>query len=358
MENVLRDWGGEFVQTAYDEPSGAFMVIAVHSTRLGPGGGGTRMKTYATSEDAVVDACRLAHAMTLKMSVAGLPMGGGKSVLAVPGDLDPETRRGLLLRHAHNIQMLGGNYRTGPDMNTDSTDMDTLFEVTPYAFGRSVANGGSGSSAPDTAVGVFNGIVASVRHAFGSDDLGGRRVLVQGAGAVGAPLAEMLVKAGAHVIVSDVSLERVEALYDTLGVEVVAPGSDIETECDVYAPCATGGVITPETIPLLRCRIVAGAANNPLSDLSDAELLRAAGILYAPDFVINGGGAIHLIGYESLGWTQEQVERGLTGIGETLTEIYQQADAAGISTETAAERLAYARIDAAPPKPGAPALRH
>jgi leucine dehydrogenase len=358
VENVLRDWGGEFALTAYDEPSGAYMFIAIHSTRLGPGAGGTRMKTYATPADGLLDAMRLAEAMTLKMAVAGLPMGGGKSVIAVPGELDPDVRRRLLLRHAHNVHMLAGNYRTGPDMNTNSADMDTLNEVTPYAFGRSVATGGSGSSAPDTAVGCFHGIVASVAHAYGDPDLTGKRVLVQGAGAVGAPLAEMLVKAGAHVIVSDVSLERVEALYDTLGVEVVAPGSDIETECDVYAPCATGGVITPETIPRLRCRVVAGAANNPLSDRSDGDLLREAGILYAPDFVINGGGAIHLIGYEALGWTQEQVERGLTGIGETLTEIYQQADAAGISTETAAERLAYARLEASPPKPGVPALRH
>ena len=347
MENVLRDWGGEFALTAYDEPSGAYMFIAVHSTVLGPAAGGTRMKTYAEpAVDGLLDACRLAEAMTLKMAVAGLPMGGGKSVLAVPGDLDPATRRNLLLRHARNVDALGGTYRTGPDMNTNSADMDTLNEVTPYAFGRSVDNGGSGSSAPDTAVGVYYGIVASVAHAFGDPDLTGKRVLVQGAGAVGAPLAEMLVKAGAHVIVSDVSLERVEALYDTLGVEVVAPVSDIETECDVFAPCATGGVLDPETIPRLRCRVVAGAANNPLSDRHDGDLLRKAGILYAPDFVINGGGAIHLIGYEALGWSAEQVEAHLAGIGTTLTEIYRQADAAGISTEEAAERLAQSRLGA------------
>ena len=354
MENVLRDWGGEFALTAYDEPSGSYLFVAIHSTRLGPGAGGTRIKTYDTPSDGLLDAMRLAEAMTLKMAVAGLPMGGGKSVIAVPGELSPEVRRNLLLRHAHNVHMLAGNYRTGPDMNTNSVDMDTLGEVTPYAFGRSVDNGGSGSSAPDTAVGCFHGIVASVRHAYGDPDLTGKRVLVQGAGAVGAPLAEMLVKAGAHVIVSDVSLERVDALYDTLGVEVVAPASVLETECDVFAPCATGGVLNPGNIPALKCRIVAGAANNPLSERSDGELLRQAGILYAPDFVINGGGAIHLIGYEALGWSQEQVERGLVGIGDTLAEVYQQADAAGISTEEAAERIAHARLDAGPVRPGLP----
>lgn len=347
MENVLREWDGEFALTAYDEPSGASMFIAVHSTRLGPAAGGTRMKTYATPADGLADACRLAQAMTLKMAVAGLPMGGGKSVLAVPGELDAVTRRELLLRHAHNVHMLGGNYRTGPDMNTNSADMDTLNEVTPFAFGRSVEKGGSGSSAPDTAVGVFHGIVASVAHAYGSPDLAGKRVLVQGAGAVGEPLAEMLVKAGAHVIVSDVALERVEALYDRLGVEVVAPASVLGTECDVFAPCATGGVISSDNVALLRCRVVAGAANNPLVDpRRDGEALREAGILYAPDFVINGGGAIHLIGYEALGWTTEQVERGLEGIGTTLAEIYRAADEAGISTEAAAERIAHARLAA------------
>ena len=348
MEDVLRRWAGEFALSAYDEPSGAYLFIAVHSTRLGPAAGGTRLKTYATPADGLLDATRLAEAMTLKMAVAGLPMGGGKSVLAVPGDLDAGTRRHLLLRHARNVQALGGTYRTGPDMNTTSADMDTLSEVTPYAFGRSVANGGSGSSAPDTAVGVFHGIVASVAHVYGSDDLTGRRVLVQGVGAVGEPLVELLVKAGAHVIVSDVTLSRVESLYDRLGVEVVAPGSVVGTECDVYAPCATGGVLDPTTIPTLRCRIVAGAANNPLSQRSDGDLLRAAGILYAPDFVINGGGAIHLIGYEALGWSAQQVEAHLAGIGTTLTRIYADADAAGISTETAAERLAAARLAESP----------
>jgi leucine dehydrogenase len=350
VDDVLRDWGGEFALTAYDEPSGAFMFVAVHSTRLGPAAGGTRIKTYATPAEGLRDACLLAEAMTLKMAAANLPMGGGKSVLAVPpGELDPGTRRNLLLRHAHNVHMLGGNYRTGPDMNTNSADMDTLGEVTPYAFGRSVEKGGSGSSAPDTAVGVFHGIVASVAHVYGSGDLAGRRVLVQGVGAVGEPLAEMLVKAGADVVVSDVTLPRVEALYDRLGVEVVAPASVLATECDVFAPCATGGVISEETVPLLRCRIVAGAANNPLADpRRDGEALREAGILYAPDFVINGGGAIHLIGYEALGWTGEQVERGLEGIGTTLTEIYAAADEAGISTEAAAERIAHARLAAGP----------
>jgi leucine dehydrogenase len=345
FEDTLREWGGELAVTSYDERTGSYLFIAIDSRRLGPAAGGTRLKTYPSPAGGLADACRLASAMTLKMAAAQLPMGGGKSVLAVPtGDLSPEDRRHLLHRHARNVDALAGGYWTGPDMNTSSADMDVMGEVTPYAFGRTREHGGSGSSAPDTAVGVFHGILASVAHVFGTAELDGRRVLVQGVGAVGEPLVEMLVKAGAHVIVSDVSLARVEALYDRLGVEVVAPGSVIGTPCDVYAPCATGGVIDPTTIPRLRCRIVAGAANNPLSDHSDGELLAAAGILYAPDFVINGGGAIHLIGYESLGWDEQRVTAALAGIADTLTEIYQSASRDGTSTEVAAERLAGARL--------------
>ena len=344
IDDVLRGWDGELAVSCHDEQTDTWMFIAVHSTKLGPAAGGTRMKSYASPADGLRDACLLAGAMTLKMAVAGLPMGGGKSVLAVPRELSADERRHVLLRHAHNVELLKGSYRTGPDMNTSSDDMDVLGEVTSYAFGRSPDQGGSGSSAPDTAIGCFHGIRASVDHVYGSADLTGKRVLVQGVGAVGEPLVRMLHEAGAEVLVSDVTLPRVTALYDELGVEVLAPESVIGAEVDVFAPCAPGGVISESVIPQLRCRIVAGAANNPLSDPQDGERLSEAGILYAPDFVINGGGAIHLIGYEALRWTPEQVERGLVGIGATLTEIYERAAAEGISTESAAEQLAYARL--------------
>ncbi|MCA1824191.1 MAG: valine dehydrogenase [Frankia sp.] len=347
MDEVLRNWSGEFVLTSYDDAANATMFIAVHSTRLGPAAGGTRIKTYPTAGDALADAARLAAAMTLKMAVAGLPMGGGKSVLAVePEPLSPEARHGLLRHHAENIERLGGRYYTGPDMNTTAADMDMIGEGTGRVFGRTPAHGGSGSSAPDTAVGVFHGIQASVSHVFGTDDVAGRTVMVQGTGAVGQPLTEMLVDAGAKVLISDVDSDRADEMSARLPVLVVEPDAVVGTECDVYAPCAVGGVLSPETIPALRCRIVAGAANNPLSAPSDAQLLRAADILYAPDFVINGGGAIHLIGYEALGWSSEQVQRGIRGIGDTLRSIYAAARADGVTTEEAAERLAAARLQA------------
>jgi glutamate dehydrogenase/leucine dehydrogenase len=192
-----------------------------------------------------------------------------------------------------------------------------------------------------------------VAHVFGSPKLDGREVMVQGVGAVGGRLVELLVADGAKVVVSDVAQDRVRELAERLGVRAVKPGEEMITECDVLAPCALGGVLNEETIGSLRCPIVAGAANNQLRSPEDADRLRAAGILYAPDYVINSGGAFHLIGLEALGWPRLEVDRRLVGIGDTLAEIYRRAHVDDVSTETAAERLAQARLTAAqPPSPG------
>lgn len=351
MQDVLHGWDGENALMSYDARTGTHLFIALHSRRLGPAAGGTRIKTYPTPADGLRDATLLARAMTYKMAVAGLPMGGGKSVLAVPGELSPDDRRHLLASHAHNVETLNGSYLTGPDVGTTSADMDILREHTTYAFGRSPERGGSGSSAPDTAVGVYHGIRAAVSHVNGSDDLHGIRVYVQGCGAVGEPLVGMLVEAGGSVVISDVVAERTAVLEAKYGVTSV-PADTASVECDVYSPCALGQAVSAATIPLLRCRVIAGAANNVLVAEDDGERLQEAGILYAPDFVINGGGAVHLIGYESLGWSKEQVEDGLRGIGTTLAEIFRDADALGISTERAAERLAEGRLAAGPQQPG------
>jgi leucine dehydrogenase len=350
VHEVLSGWDGENALMSFDARTGSHLFIALHSRRLGPAAGGTRLKTYPTPADALRDATLLARAMTYKMAVAGLPMGGGKSVLAVPGELSPADRRHLLIQHAYNVETLNGSYSTGPDVGTTSDDMDVLHEHTSHAFGRSPARGGSGSSAPDTAVGVFEGISAAVAHVNSSPALAGVRILVQGCGAVGEPLVGMLVEAGAVVVVSDVVPERVEALERKYGVTSVAPDA-IDVDCDVYSPCALGQVVSAQTVPRLRCRVIAGAANNVLVESADGERLQEAGILYAPDFVINAGGAVHLIGYEGLGWTTEQVEAGLRGIGTTLAEIFRDADDHGVSTERAAELLAEARLAAGPQRP-------
>ncbi|MBA2383616.1 MAG: Glu/Leu/Phe/Val dehydrogenase [Actinobacteria bacterium] len=319
------------------------MLVCLHSTQLGPAMGGTRLKTYATPADALEDAMRLSAGMTRKLAVLGLPCGGGKAVLAVPTVPDGAERRRLLERYGDLVASLGGSFVTGPDVNTRDADMDVIGERSPHVFCRSVERGGSGDPSVHTALGVFHGIRATLERAFGSGEPGGRTVLVQGAGSVGAKLARLLLDAGATVLVSDVDEERARA---TGGVVVPAEAA-LETECDVYAPCALGATLNADSIPRLRCRIVAGAANNQLATPEDAERLQAAGILYAPDYVINGGGALHGIGLEQLGWDEETLERNVAGIADTLRRVYDEVEAEGITTAAAAEQLAAQRLAAA-----------
>src|SRR6266545_2506606 len=300
------------------------MFVCVHSTRLGPACGGTRMKPYAEPGDALHDGLRLSGAMTAKNAVAGLPLGGGKAVLAVPEVPEDDRRRELFLRYGDLVRSLGGTYVTACDMNTSERDMDVVGERCPYVFGRSVACGGSGSSAPATATGVFHGIRASVAHAFGSSDLEGRTVLVQGVGSVGRARAD----------------EAAEAL----GAEIVAPEDAVRTVCDVFSPNATGAILSSETIPELRCRIVAGAANNQLARPEDAKLFGPLGILYAPDYVISAGGIIHLASLELFGEDEVKRDERLLGVGDTLTEVFEAAAAEGLSTVAAAERIVERRL--------------
>lgn len=343
LEDLIRGSDGEEVVVGFDEPSGTWMFVCIHSTRLGPAGGGTRMKSYAQPSDALQDAMNLSEAMTLKMAAAAIPFGGGKAVVAVPALPQGDERRRILLRYAELAASLGRTFHTGPDVNTSSADMDVIGERHEHVYCRSEVNGGSGDPGPYTARGVFHGIRASVRHAFGSDELAGRVVLVQGVGDVGGPLAEQLAADGARVLVSDVDDERVDPLAARIGAEIVPPDEVIGVQCDVYAPCALGGTVNAGTIPELRCCIVAGSANNQLAEPADSERLRDAGILYAPDFVINAGGVLYAWGTESLGWSLDTVETRLEGVGDTLAEIYASADDDGIGTHAAAEDLARIR---------------
>jgi leucine dehydrogenase len=344
LEELIRSWDGEEVVVRFDQPTGVWMFVCVHSTQRGPAGGGTRMKTYSGPSEALADAMRLSAAMTLKMAAVNLPFGGGKAVLAVPVLPEGEDRRNLLLRYADLVASLAGNFQTGPDVNTSSADMDVIAERCTHVYCRSEEGGGSGDPGRYTAQGVFHGICASTRHAFGSAELDGRVVLVQGAGNVGGELAELLAAAGARVCVSDVAADRARDLADRIGANVIPPEEAIGVECDVYAPCALGGTLNAETIPRLRCRVVAGSANNQLGEPEDAERLREARILYAPDYVINAGGVLNAIGIETLGWDREKTDVRLVGIGDTLTEIYARADAEGITTDAAAKRLAETRL--------------
>ncbi len=346
FEDLLRSWDGEETVVRYDEPTGSWMFVGVHSTRLGPACGGTRMRVYERPADGLADVMKLAGAMTSKMAVAGVPFGGGKAVLAVPSVPRGDERRTLLLRYGELVESIGGTYRTACDMNTTSADMDVIGERTAYVFGRTEANGGSGSSAPDTALGVLHGIRASLAHVFDSPSVEGRTVAVQGLGGVGAPLVEELVAGGATVTVADVDEGRVRGFVERLGVRSVDVKEIAGQDCDVFSPCAVGGILDGGTVGSLRCRIVAGAANNQLASADAAQRLRDAGIVYAPDFVVNAGGVIHLIGLEAFGETREQVDRRLEAVGETLLEVYARADAEGITTAEAADRVAAERIEA------------
>jgi leucine dehydrogenase len=287
---------------------------------------------------------QLSRAMTQKMAAAGVERGGGKAVLAVPALPEGEPRRRLLRRYGQLVTSLGGSFRTAGDMNITPADLDVVSETCPYVYGSTAHGGNSGRG---TARGVLHGIRASVEHALGSPELGGRRILVQGVGSVGDDLARQLVDAGAELLLADVDEERAASLAAELGAAAVPAAEALTVACDVYAPCAIGGTLSAETIHGLGCRVVAGSANNQLAEPADADRLHAAGILYAPDYVINAGGVLQLIGLEELGWDEEALERGLTGIGETLRTLYRDADANGITPAAAAERLAAERVAAA-----------
>jgi leucine dehydrogenase len=338
FQTLLQDWDGEQVAVRYDAELATWMFIAVHSTRLGPAAGGTRMRVYERPEDGLADALKLSGAMTRKFAVCDVPRGGGKAVLAVPRLFEGSERVELMHRYGEFISSLSGLYATAPDMNTSERDMDVIAERCEHVFCRSEANGGSGSTAPATAMGVFYGIRASV-----GGDLRGVRVLVQGVGAVGAVLVRALDAAGAEVAVSDVDPSRVSG-------RAVDPADVIGTECDVFAPCAAGGVIGFDTVEQLRCRVIAGAANNQLSDPAVADRLHERGILYAPDYVINSGGVLHGAGKELLGWDDATLEARLRGLGDLLLELYAGDRSPVHAAEELVERRLAGSRDAARPE--------
>lgn len=342
METLLRAWDGETVIVRCDRPTGAWIFVAIHSTRLGPATGGTRMKCYPDQEAALADALRLAAGMTYKFAVPGIRRGGGKAVISIPEDLEPASRPNLLRRYGRLVHQLGGLFYTGPDVGTSSADMDIIAETgAPYIFCRTPEAGGAGSSGPITAVGVFAGIQIACEHVFGEPSLKGRKVLVQGVGSVGGILLEHLRHAGAEVLFSDVDELRIQRYRDELGLQFIPAEEIYKTECDVFAPCALGGVLNENTIPRLKCRVVAGGANNQLAQPEDAERLRARGIIYAPDYVVNVGGAMAIPGIENLGWSPaEAEEKVVKSVRYTLARIVEMAEAERITTDEAAHRIA------------------
>jgi leucine dehydrogenase len=338
MKELIKKWHGESVVISFHQPTGTWIFIAIHSTVLGRAVGGCRMREYESPEDGLLDAMRLAEGMTYKWAAAGMEFGGGKSVLAVTGHLDLPNRAGVLRRLGRLIDSLCGAYSTGEDLGTTPEDMAIVAEQTQWVHGihpgaRAVDPG------PYTALGVFVGIRAAVRHVLGSGDLTGRTVVIQGVGDVGEPLARLLLAAGAEVIVCDLDEGLARRVSSELDVEAVVPHLVYARMCDVFAPCAVGATLNSETIPQLQCRIVAGAANNQLAEPRDADRLLGRGILYAPDYVINAGGAIALPSLDSGIVTKEQVEERIQGIEPRLLEIFAEASLNGESPHYAAQRM-------------------
>jgi leucine dehydrogenase len=345
IENVITGWDGVLCSTRFDEETEAFFVIAIHSRSRGPAAGGTRAMHYESYEDAVADATRLASSMTLKMAAADLPMGGGKAVIALPAarhDIDEDLWQRILAIHAENLSTLRGSYWTGPDVGTGSADMDVLHAASGFAFGRSEAAGGPGSSAPSTAQGVHIAMLRAASEA-GIDDLAGRRVVIQGLGAVGMDVLQLARKDGAEIIATDVEDELCQKAR-SLGAVVVEPDEILDLESDVFVPCAMGGVIDVDVARTIRTSVVAGAANNVLTEPAVGDELARRGIIHAPDFVANAGGAIHLVGREVLGWSAEEVAKHVEGIAETLGAVFAVSREQGISTERAARELATSRL--------------
>ncbi len=287
----IASWDGNAVLTRFDEATGSWIFIALHDATLGPPTGGTRMQTYAHPADALHDAQRLAEGMTHKWAGLGMAFGGGKAVLATPGPLEGDARRGLLERYGDLLASLDGAFLTGEDLGTRPKDLAIVGGRCRFVLGYDAERREVTDPGPFTARGVFAGLRAAVAAATGSDDLSGRRVAIQGIGDVGGPLARMLAAHGATVVLADLDTDRAAALASELDGEAISADAVYDTPCDVYAPCAIGATVNAETVPRLRCRIIAGSANNQLREGADAGRVAERGILYVPDYILNAGGA-------------------------------------------------------------------
>lgn len=342
----------EQVVVGNDEASGLHAVVAIHSTALGPALGGTRFVPYADLDAGLADALALARAMTYKNALAGLPHGGGKGVIV--GDPHRDKTRELLRAYGRLVASLAGRYVTACDVGTYVADMDVVATTNPWTTGRSPENGGAGDSGDLTAVGVHHSLRAVAEHLWGSPSLAGRRVAIVGVGKVGRRVAEHVLAEGGRVVVGDVdagALDRLRAQHPE--VEVAAHADDlVGTEADVLVPCALGGIVDDESVERIAAAAVCGGANNQLAHPGLADRLAARGVLYAPDFLVNAGGVI-AVGEEYAGrgtYDEGRARARAEAIGATLLEVLRAAQQEGTTPLAAAERLAEARIAAAPPR--------
>jgi len=337
----MEAYGHEQVVFCHDKVSGLKSIIAIHDTTLGPALGGCRMWPYDSEEDALFDVLRLSRGMTYKNSVMGLNLGGGKAVIIA----DPRKDKSEQLWRAFGkfVQSLGGRYYTAEDVGTSPDDMSLVREETDFVAGLHET---SGDPSPATAYGVFMGMKACLQEVYGTEDFTGKAVAVQGLGHVGYYLCRHLRESGADLVVTDIFEDKVQLVVDELGATAVAPDDIYGVECEIFSPNALGAVINDETIGRLKCKIVAGAANNQLKEDRHGEELKARGILYAPDYVINGGGVTN-VGEEMhpAGYDKERAYRKIADIKNKLTRIFATAKEKGICTNEAADRVAEERLE-------------
>jgi leucine dehydrogenase len=330
----------EQVSLCYEPSSGYRGIIVIHDSTLGPALGGTRFWNYGTDREALIDCLRLARGMTYKAAVAGLNLGGGKSVII--GDNKTTRREPIFRAHGRHVQALGGRYITAEDVGTSTTDMEYIKAETDHVTGLI---GKSGDPSPVTAFGVYRGIKACAKHRYGTDSLSGRSVTIQGCGNVGYYLAELLDHEGARLTVTDIDPARVKKVVDAFKAQAVAPDEIYGIKADIFAPCALGGIINDDTLAKLKVEIVAGGANNQLAEERHGDALEAQGITYAPDYVINGGGLIN-VNAELQGWTMERARNKAGEIYDTILRVFEIAQEEGIPSYRAADRLAEQRIAA------------
>jgi leucine dehydrogenase len=325
-----------------DQQSGLKAIIAIHDTTLGPALGGTRMWTYATEDAAIEDALRLARGMTYKNAAAGLNLGGGKTVII--GDPRKDKNEEMFRAFGRYIQGLNGRYITAEDVGTTVADMDIIHEETNYVTGISPAFGSSGNPSPVTAYGVYRGMKAAAKAAFGNDSLAGKVIAIQGVGNVAYNLCKHLHEEEAQLIVTDIHKEAAKRAVTDFGAKAVEPNEIYGVKCDIYAPCALGAVINDETIPQIKAKVIAGAANNQLMETRHGDMIHDLGIIYAPDYVINAGGVIN-VADELYGYNRERAMKKVETIYSNIEKVIEISKRDQIPTYLAADRLAEERIE-------------
>jgi leucine dehydrogenase len=335
--------GHEQVVFCNDKDTGLKAIIGIHNTVLGPALGGTRMWNYANEWEALNDVLRLSRGMSFKSSISGLNLGGGKAVII--GDAKTQKTPELMRKFGEYVNSLSGKYITAEDVGMETKDMDTVREVTQYVTGISEEKGGSGNPSPITAYGVFMGLKAATKYRFGSDNLEGKKVLVQGIGHVGEVLVQHLTESGAIVTIADINEDRLNAVGQKYGAKIFTGDDLYSAEVDIYAPCALGATINDATIHKIQAKVIAGAANNQLAnEVIHGSILKDKGILYAPDFLINAGGVINVYS-ELANLTRAQVMEKTENIYNTSLEIFKFAETNNITTHQAAMSIAQKRID-------------